>query len=95
MNFISDTKGLQRKFYWSLAIDNSICNDINIGIQTDSIKPNLRTTMINLKLSKAKAKHLLEILGYMQQNVFDGLWHDEQLTADQLTKTIKSKIKEL
>ena len=54
-----------------------------------------RTTMINLKLSKAKAKHLLEILGYMQQNVFDGLWHDEQLTADQLTKTIKSKIKEL
>ena len=51
--------------------------------------------MIDLKLSKAKAKHLLEILGYMQQNVFDGLWHDEQLTADQLTKTIKSKIKEL
>ena len=60
----------------------------------NTINQTTGATMIDLKLSKAKAKHLLEILGYMQQNVFDGLWYDEQLTADQLTKTIKSKIKE-
>jgi|9_EtaG_2_1085328.scaffolds.fasta_scaffold18417_1 hypothetical protein len=49
--------------------------------------------MINLKLSKAEAKHLLEIFGYMQQNVFDGLWYDEQQTADQLIKNVSSQLK--
>ena len=59
----------------------------------NTINQNTGATMINLKLSKAEAKHLLEIFGYMQQNVFDGLWYDEQQTADQLIKNVSSQLK--